>query len=93
MTRKLILLGATGSIGRSARDVIAPSPRRLSTVTAVVGGSERAGPRWPQPPARPAHANAALADGAALPALREGACGQRHRLRCGGGAVMEAVAY
>jgi 1-deoxy-D-xylulose-5-phosphate reductoisomerase len=90
MTRKLILLGATGSIGRSARDVIARH-RDAFTVTAVVGGSDA--------PALAAAARetgaryAALADGAALPALREALAGSGIACGAGEGAVMEAVAY
>jgi len=90
MTRKLILLGATGSIGRSARDVIARH-RDAFTVTAVVGGSDA--------PALAAAARetgaryAALADGSALPALREALSGSGIACGAGEGAVLEAVAY
>jgi 1-deoxy-D-xylulose-5-phosphate reductoisomerase len=66
--RRVTILGATGSIGRSARDVILANPGHFA-IEAVVGGRDAAalaamalqlGARF-----------AALADPAALPALRE----------------------
>lgn len=88
MTRKIILLGATGSIGRSARDVIARH-RESFEVTAVVGGSDAAALAEA---ARETGARfAALADEAALPALREALSGSGIACGAGDAAIMEAV--
>jgi 1-deoxy-D-xylulose-5-phosphate reductoisomerase len=89
MLRTVTLLGATGSIGRSTRDVIAENPDRLA-VMAVVGGRDatalarvaiETGARF-----------AAVADESAGPVLREalGGCG----IASGAGreAVLDAVA-
>jgi 1-deoxy-D-xylulose 5-phosphate reductoisomerase len=43
MLRTVTLLGATGSVGRSTRDVIAENPDRLA-IGGVVGGGMRR--RW-----------------------------------------------
>ena len=40
--RRLVLLGATGSIGRSTADVIAHAPEGAFEVVSVAGGSDAA---------------------------------------------------
>jgi 1-deoxy-D-xylulose-5-phosphate reductoisomerase len=75
MRRIVTLLGATGSVGRSARDVIAENPDRLA-IGAVVGGRDAE-----------ALAKVAIETGANF-AARSGGDAQRHRRqrdlgRCG----------
>ena len=86
--RRVTILGATGSIGRSARDVILSNPGRFA-IEAVVGGRDAAalaamarqlGARF-----------AALADPAALPALREHLAGSGIACGAGESAVHDAV--
>lgn len=87
--RRVTILGATGSIGRSARDVILANPGHFA-VEAMVGGHDAAalaamarqlGARF-----------AALADPAALPALREHLAGSGISCGAGESAVLDAVA-
>lgn len=89
MLRTVTLLGATGSIGRSTRDVIAENPDRLA-VMAVVGGRDAAalarvaietGARF-----------AALADEGAGVALGEALQGSGISHGAGREAVLDAVA-
>ncbi len=88
MTRKLTLLGATGSIGRSARDVIKHNGEAFS-VAAVVGGSDA---QALAEAARETGAGfAALADPAGGPALREALAGTNIPCGAGESAVLEAV--
>lgn len=86
--RRVTILGATGSIGRSARDVILANPGHFA-IEAVVGGRDAAalaamarqlGARF-----------AALADPAALPALREHLAGSGISCGAGESAVHDAV--
>jgi 1-deoxy-D-xylulose-5-phosphate reductoisomerase len=86
--RRVTILGATGSIGRSARDVILANPGHFA-IEAVVGGRDAAalaamalqlGARF-----------AALADPAALPALREHLAGSGIACGAGESAVHDAV--
>lgn len=86
--RRVTILGATGSIGRSARDVILSNPGRFA-IEAVVGGRDAAalaamarqlGARF-----------AALADPVALPALREHLAGSGIACGAGESAVHDAV--
>ena len=86
--RRVTILGATGSIGRSARDVILANPGHFA-IEAVVGGRDAAalaamalqlGARF-----------AALADAAALPALREHLAGSGIACGAGESAVHDAV--
>lgn len=87
--RTVTLLGATGSVGRSVRDVVAENPERLSIATVVGGRDAQAlakvaietGARF-----------AALADEAAGPALAEALAGTGIGCGAGRSAVMEAVA-
>lgn len=89
MTRSITLLGATGSIGRSTRDVVAENPDRLS-ITAVVGGKDAAALARV---ARETGARfAALADEAGGPALREALGGSGIASGAGRSAVLDAVA-
>lgn len=89
MLRTVTLLGATGSIGRSTRDVIAENPDRLGVV-AVVGGRDAAalarvaietGARF-----------AAIAEESAAVALREALAGSGIANGAGQAAVLDAVA-
>jgi 1-deoxy-D-xylulose-5-phosphate reductoisomerase len=89
MRRTVTLLGATGSIGRSTRDVVAENSDRLGIV-AVVGGRDatalarvavETGARF-----------AALADETAGPALAEALSGTGIASGAGRSAVLEAVA-
>lgn len=89
MRRTVTLLGATGSIGRSTRDVVAENPERLAIVS-VVGGRDaialarvavETGARF-----------AALAEEAAGPALAEALSGTGIANAAGRAAVFEAVA-
>jgi len=86
--RRVTILGATGSIGRSARDVILANPGHFA-IEAVVGGRDAAalaamarqlGARF-----------AALADPVALPALREHLAGSGIACGAGESAVHDAV--
>jgi 1-deoxy-D-xylulose-5-phosphate reductoisomerase len=63
MRRTVTLLGATGSIGRSTRDVVAENPDRLA-ITAVVGGRDAA-----------ALARVAVETGARFAVLADEGCG------------------
>ncbi len=89
MRRTVTLLGATGSIGRSTRDVVAENPERFGLI-AVVGGRDASalarvavetGARF-----------AALADEDAGPALAEALSGTGIACGAGRSAVLEAVA-
>lgn len=89
MRRTVTLLGATGSIGRSTRDVVAENPDRLA-IAAVVGGSDA------QALARVAIETgarfAALADEAGGAALAEALAGSGIGHGAGRSAVFDAVA-
>lgn len=86
--RSVTLLGATGSVGRSVRDVVAENPERLS-IAAVVGGRDAQ-----------ALARTAIEVGASFAALADAAGGETLKqalsgtgIACGAGrsAVLEAV--
>jgi 1-deoxy-D-xylulose-5-phosphate reductoisomerase len=86
--RSVTLLGATGSVGRSVRDVVAENPERLSIAT-VVGGRDAL-----------ALARTAIETGASFAALADAAGGEALKqalsgtgIACGAGrsAVLEAV--
>lgn len=89
MTRLVTLLGATGSIGRSTREVVAENPERLK-IDVVVGGRDAAalakvavetGARF-----------AALADEASGAALAEALSGTGVKCGAGRSAVLDAAA-
>ena len=86
--RSVTLLGATGSVGRSVRDVAAENPGRLSIAT-VVGGRDA------QALARTAVETgasfAALADAAGGAALKQALSGTGIACGAGRSAVLEAV--
>lgn len=86
--RSVTLLGATGSVGRSVREVVAENPDRLSIAT-VVGGRDA------QALARTAVETgasfAALADAAGGEALRQALSGTGIASGAGRSAVLEAV--
>ncbi len=86
--RRLAILGATGSVGRSCAQVIAGAPGRFE-VTAVAGGRDGAAL------ARTAVALkarfAALADASGYAALKAGVAGQGVEIAAGPEAVIEAA--
>ncbi|MFC5418312.1 1-deoxy-D-xylulose-5-phosphate reductoisomerase [Bosea eneae] len=89
MRRTVTILGATGSIGRSTRAVIAENPERLA-VGAVVAGRDAAGLAQI---ARETGANfAAIADEGQGGALAAALAGSGIRHGAGRGAMLEAVA-
>lgn len=87
--RTLTLLGATGSVGRSVRDIVAENPERLAIAT-VVGGRDVAA--LAQVAIETGASFAALADEAAGPALREALAGTGIASGAGRSAVLDAVA-
>jgi len=86
--KRLVLLGATGSIGRSCTQVIAAAPERFA-VEAVVGGRDGAAL------ARTAIALgakfAAIADPAGYPDLKAGVAGWQIEIAAGEDAMLEAA--
>ena len=86
--KRLVLLGATGSIGRSCAQVIAAAPERFA-VEAVVGGRDGAAL------ARSAIALgakfAAIADPAGYPDLKAGVAGRQIEIAAGEDAMLEAA--
>ncbi|HSK41073.1 MAG TPA: 1-deoxy-D-xylulose-5-phosphate reductoisomerase, partial [Arenibaculum sp.] len=90
MSHRLVtLLGATGSVGSSAADILAGDPERFS-VHAVVA---RSSGRKLAEVARRLHARlAVVADPAALDELRAGLQGSGIRAAAGPEAVLEAAA-
>jgi 1-deoxy-D-xylulose-5-phosphate reductoisomerase len=89
MLRTVTLLGATGSIGRSTRDVIAENPDRLA-IMAVVGGKDAAG--LARVAIETGARFAALADEAGGAALSEALSGSGIAHGVGHNAVLDAVA-
>jgi 1-deoxy-D-xylulose-5-phosphate reductoisomerase len=89
VTRKIALLGATGSIGKSALDIIERSPDRFEVVSvaaatnveALAAIARRTGARL-----------AVIADGGRLPRLRELLAGTPCRAESGEAALAEAAA-
>ncbi len=88
-SRRLVLLGATGSIGRSTADVIAHAPDGAFEVAAVAGGSDAAA--LAQMAIKLKAPFAALADPAGAGALREALAGSGVRNGAGPQAVLEAA--
>ena len=87
--RRLVLLGATGSIGSSTADVILHAPIGTFEVEAVAGGRD---PDTLAQVARQLGARfAALADPAGGPALRDALAGSGIRCAAGPEAVLEAA--
>ena len=89
MTRKIAILGATGSIGKSALDLIERSPERfdVTAVTAATNSEALADI------ARRTNARVAvIADEARLPDLRERLIGTGCRAEAGDAALIEAAA-
>ena len=87
--RSVTLLGATGSIGRSTRDVVAENPERLA-ISVVVGGRDAAA--LARVAIETGAAFAALAEADSGPALREALAGTGIASGAGREAVLEAVA-
>jgi len=87
--RRLVVLGATGSIGRSTADVIAHAPEGSFEVASVAGGSDAAA--LAHMAIRLKASFAALADPAGAGALREALAGTGIRSGAGPEAVLEAA--
>lgn len=87
--RTVTLLGATGSVGRSVRDVVAENPQRLAIGT-VVGGRDAEG--LARVAIETGARFAALADEAAGAALKQALAGTGIACGAGRSAVLEAVA-
>ena len=87
--RRLVVLGATGSIGRSTADVIAHAPEGSFEVASVAGGSDATA--LAQMAIRLKASFAALADPAGADALREALSGSGIRSGAGPEAVLEAA--
>jgi len=87
--RRLVLLGATGSIGRSTADVIAHAPEGSFEVVSVAGG--RDAQALAQMAITLKVSFAALADPAGASALREALAGTGIRSGAGPEAVLEAA--
>ncbi|MGO4740023.1 1-deoxy-D-xylulose-5-phosphate reductoisomerase [Bosea sp. 2KB_26] len=89
MRRLVTLLGATGSIGRSTRDVVAENPDRLK-IDVVVGGRDAAG--LARVAVETGARFAALADDAGGDALAQALAGSGIGSGAGRQAVLDAVA-
>ena len=89
--RRLVLLGATGSIGRSTADVIAHAPEGVFAVASVAGG--RDAQALADMAIRLKASFAALADPAGGEALREALAGSGIRSGAGPEAVLEAALH
>jgi len=89
--RRLVLLGATGSIGRSTADVIAHAPEGSFEVASVAGGSDAAALAKMAITLQASFA--ALADPAGADALREALAGSGIRSGAGPAAVLEAALH
>ncbi len=85
--RRLIILGATGSIGRSTADLVAGNPD--FEVEAVVGGSDAVALASMARRLKARHA--AISDETALGALREGLAGSGISCAAGEAGVVEAA--
>ncbi|WP_089175279.1 1-deoxy-D-xylulose-5-phosphate reductoisomerase [Bosea sp. AS-1] len=86
--RTVTLLGATGSVGRSVRDVVAENPQRLAIGT-VVGGRDAEG--LARVAIETGARFAALADETATAALKQALAGTGIASGAGRSAVLEAV--
>jgi len=87
--RTVTLLGATGSVGRSVRDIVSENPERL-VIRTVVGGQDALA--LAQVAIETGASFAALAHEAGGPALREALAGTGVASGAGRMAVLEAVA-
>ena len=86
--KRLVLLGATGSIGRSCTHVIAAAPERFA-VEAVVGG--RDGAALARSAIVLGAKFAAIADPAGYPDLKAGVAGRQIEIAAGEDAMLEAA--
>ncbi|HXW19927.1 MAG TPA: 1-deoxy-D-xylulose-5-phosphate reductoisomerase, partial [Roseiarcus sp.] len=86
--KRLVILGATGSIGRSCADVVLASPRRFE-VTALAGGRDGAA-LAKMAIALSAHF-VAIADPEGYGALKSGLSGRGVEVAAGEAAVREAA--
>jgi 1-deoxy-D-xylulose-5-phosphate reductoisomerase len=86
--KRLVILGATGSIGRSCADVISVSPERFDVV-ALVGGSD--GAALARMAIKLNAGFAAVADPSGFDALAEGIAGHNIEIGAGPEAVREAA--
>jgi 1-deoxy-D-xylulose-5-phosphate reductoisomerase len=88
--RRLVILGATGSIGKSTADVISEAPRAF-TVEAVAGG--RDGAALARMAIRLGARFAAVADAAAYAELKAGVSGHRIEAAAGAEAITQAALF
>jgi 1-deoxy-D-xylulose-5-phosphate reductoisomerase len=88
--RRLVILGATGSIGKSTADVISEAPRAF-TVEAVAGG--RDGAALARMAIRLGARFAAVADPAAYADLKAGLSGHRIEAAAGAEAITQAALF
>ncbi|MDB5597130.1 MAG: 1-deoxy-D-xylulose-5-phosphate reductoisomerase [Hyphomicrobiales bacterium] len=88
--RRLVILGATGSIGKSTADVISEAPRAF-TVEAVAGG--RDGAALARMAIRLGARFAAVADAAAYAELKAGLSGHRIEAAAGAEAITQAALF
>ena len=89
MTRRISILGATGSVGRSTMALLEAAPEGAFAVEALVAGRDAAGLAGA---ARRLRARVAvLADPAGLPALRDALAGSGIEAAAGEAAVLEAA--
>ncbi|KRE16571.1 1-deoxy-D-xylulose 5-phosphate reductoisomerase [Bosea sp. Root381] len=89
MLRTVTILGATGSIGRSTREVVAENPERLKIGAVVAGRDAEALARVA---VETGASFAALADASAGPALARALAGSGITCGAGRAAVLDAVA-
>jgi 1-deoxy-D-xylulose-5-phosphate reductoisomerase len=88
MSRRVTLLGATGSVGTSAVDVILADPDRFEVCTVVANTN---GTKLAELARRLGAERAVVADEAGLPSLKEGLSGTGIKAEAGAQAVEEAA--
>ena len=88
VTRKIAILGATGSIGKSTLDLVDRNPDRFEVVAVTAATTSR---RWPTSPAAPARAGRDRRRSAGCE-LRERFAGTGCRAAAGEEALVEAAA-
>ena len=89
MKRKLAILGATGSVGKSTLDLVERSPERFEVVALTAASNAAA---LAEAAKRTGAGLAVIADEARLPELRDALAGTGCRAAAGGDALIEAAA-
>jgi len=89
MKRKLAILGATGSVGKSTLDLVERSPERFEVVALTAASNTAA---LAEAAKRTGAGLAVIADEARLPELREALAGSDCRAAAGRDALIEAAA-